>query len=99
MQLELNTDKLEEVASKLRAVAHPMRVAIISMLDKNEQMNVTEIYKALDIEQATASHHLNILKTKGVLRSRREGKQTYYSIKQDSIIRIVDCVSRCETSS
>lgn len=99
MQLELNTDKLEEVASKLRAVAHPMRVAIISMLDKNEQMNVTEIYKALDIEQATASHHLNILKTKGVLRSRREGKQTYYSIKQDSIIRIVDCVSRCETNS
>jgi len=99
MQLELNTDKLEEVASKLRAVAHPMRVAIISMLDKNKQMNVTEIYKALDIEQATASHHLNILKTKGVLRSRREGKQTYYSIKQDSIIRIVDCVSRCETSS
>ncbi|RUA30275.1 MAG: transcriptional regulator [Bacteroidetes bacterium] len=99
MQLELNTDKLEEVASKLRAVAHPMRVAIISMLDKNKQMNVTEIYKALDIEQATASHHLNILKTKGVLRSRREGKQTYYSIKQDSIIRIVDCVSRCETNS
>ena len=99
MQVELNTDKLEEVASKLRAVAHPMRVAIISMLDKNKQMNVTEIYKTLGIEQATASHHLNILKTKGVLRSRREGKQTYYSIKQDSIIRIVDCVSRCETSS
>jgi len=98
MHVELDAEKLEEVASKLRAVAHPMRVAIISMLDKNKQMNVTEIYKALGIEQANASHHLNILKTKGVLTSRRDGKQTFYSIKQDSIIRIVDCVSRCDTS-
>jgi len=98
MHVELDAEKLEEVASKLRAVAHPMRVAIISMLDKNKQMNVTQIYKKLGIEQATASHHLNILKTKGVLGSRRDGKQTFYSIKQDSIIRIVDCVSRCKTS-
>lgn len=94
----LDTEKLEEVASKLRAVAHPTRVAIIQLLDENKQLNVTQIYQTLNIEQATASHHLNILKTKGVLGSRREGKQTFYSIKQDSIIRIVDCVSRCKTS-
>ena len=98
MNTILDTEKLEEVASKLRAVAHPMRVAIIQLLDENKQMNVTQIYKALNIEQATASHHLNILKSKGVLSSRRDGKQTFYSIKQDSIIRIVDCVSRCKTS-
>ncbi len=98
MESILDAEKLEEVASKLRAVAHPMRVAIIQILDKNKQLNVTQIYKKLGIEQATASHHLNILKTKGVLGSRRDGKQTFYSIKQDSIIRIVDCVSRCKTS-
>ena len=98
MESILDAEKLEEVASKLRAVAHPMRVAIIQILDENKQLNVTQIYKKLGIEQATASHHLNILKTKGVLRSKRDGKQTFYSIKQDSIIRIVDCVSRCKTS-
>ncbi len=97
MNVILDTEKLEEVASKLRAVAHPMRVAIIQLLDERKQMNVTQIYKTLKIEQATASHHLNILKSKGVLSSRRDGKQTFYSIKQDSIIRIVDCVSRCKT--
>jgi DNA-binding transcriptional ArsR family regulator len=98
MEPVLDAEKLEEVASKLRAVAHPMRVAIIQILDENKQLNVTQIYKKLGIEQATASHHLNILKTKGVLGSKRDGKQTFYSIKQDSIIRIVDCVSRCKTS-
>ena len=99
MSVVLDIDKLEEVASKLRAVAHPMRVAIIQLLDEEKQLNVTQIYTKLKIEQATASHHLNILKSKGVLASRRDGKQTYYSIKQDSIIRIVDCVSRCKTSN
>ncbi|RLD66590.1 MAG: transcriptional regulator [Bacteroidetes bacterium] len=98
MSTILDTEKLEEVASKLRAVAHPTRVAIIQLLDENKQLNVTQIYQKLKIEQATASHHLNILKSKGVLGSRRDGKQTFYSIKQDSIIRIVDCVSRCKTS-
>jgi DNA-binding transcriptional ArsR family regulator len=98
MTVLLDIDKLEEVASKLRAVAHPMRVAIIQLLDEEKQLNVTQIYTKLKIEQATASHHLNILKSKGVLASRRDGKQTFYSIKEDSIIRIVDCVSRCKTS-
>jgi DNA-binding transcriptional ArsR family regulator len=98
MTVVLDIDKLEEVASKLRAVAHPMRVAIIQLLDEEKQLNVTQIYTKLKIEQATASHHLNILKSKGVLASRRDGKQTFYSIKEDSIIRIVDCVSRCKTS-
>jgi ArsR family transcriptional regulator, virulence genes transcriptional regulator len=63
---KLDPKKLEEAASKLRAIAHPMRIAIIGMLEKKEQMNVTEIYEALKIEQASASHHLNILKTKNV---------------------------------
>jgi DNA-binding transcriptional ArsR family regulator len=98
MTVVLDIEKLEEVASKLRAVAHPMRVAIIQLLDEEKQLNVTQIYTKLNIEQATASHHLNILKSKGVLASRRDGKQTFYSIKEDSIIRIVDCVSRCKTS-
>ncbi len=96
MNKKLDSGRLEEAASKLRALAHPMRVAIIEMLDKNKEMNVTQIYKALGIEQASTSHHLNILKTRGILNSRRDGKNTYYSIKPNSILRIIDCVSRCE---
>lgn len=94
-QPKLDAKKLEEAASKLRAIAHPMRIAIIDMLEKKEQMNVTEIYEALKIEQASASHHLNILKTKGVLDSRRSGKKTFYYLRENALQMIVDCINKC----
>ncbi len=95
MAKKLDPQKLEEAASKLRAIAHPMRIAIIDLLEKKEQMNVTEIYETLKIEQASASHHLNILKTKGVLESRRSGKNTFYFLKHEALSQLVDCISRC----
>ncbi len=91
----LDAKKLEDAASKLRAIAHPMRIAIIEMLDKNKQMNVTSIYENLKIEQASASHHLNVLKNKGVLKSRRSGKNTFYSIKDDALKSIIECIEKC----
>lgn len=96
MKDQLEIHKLEEAASKLRAIAHPLRIAIIGLLENNEEMSVTEIYEKLDIEQATASHHLNILKNKGVLNAKRSGKNTYYSVNSLSILQVVDCINRCD---
>ena len=91
----LDVAKLDAAASKLRAIAHPMRIAIIDMLNDEPKMNVTKIYKKLGIEQASASHHLNILKTKGVLISKRDGKKILYSIKNAALSEIIDCINRC----
>jgi len=94
-KLVLDITKLEMAASKLRAIAHPMRIAIIDLLNENGKMSVTEIYSALDIEQASASHHLNILKNKGILVSKREGKKIFYSLKSVTLTEIIDCINRC----
>ena len=91
----LDITKLELAASKLRAIAHPMRIAIIELLDENEKLSVTEIYSKLKIEQASASHHLNILKNKGVLASKRDGKKIYYSLKSSTLKEIIKCIDRC----
>lgn len=93
--LLINIDKLESAASKLRAISHPMRIAIIDLLAKDDKLSVTEIYEKLNIEQATASHHLNILKNKGVLDSKREGKKIYYSLKNVTLTEIIECINRC----
>lgn len=94
-KLVLDITKLEMAASKLRAIAHPMRIAIIDLLNENGKMSVTEIYSALDIEQASASHHLNILKNKGILVSKREGKKIFYSLKSVTLTEIIECINRC----
>jgi len=93
-KLLLDIDKLELAASKLRAIAHPMRIAIIDLLHE-KQLSVTEIYEKLDIEQASASHHLNILKSKGVLSSRRNGKKIFYALKNQTLTEIIECINRC----
>ncbi|OIP02591.1 MAG: transcriptional regulator [Bacteroidetes bacterium CG2_30_33_31] len=98
MTQKLDINRLEEAASKLRAIAHPIRIAIIELLDINKNMNVTQIYESIGIEQATASHHLNILKNKGVLSSKRDGKNTIYSIRPNSVLQIIDCLNRCESN-
>ncbi len=93
--LSLSIEKLEFAAGKLRAIAHPMRIAIIDMLDHDKRLSVTEIYSTLNIEQAAASHHLNILKNNKVLISKREGKKIFYSLKNTTLTEIIQCINRC----
>jgi DNA-binding transcriptional ArsR family regulator len=93
----LDLQKLELAASKLRAMAHPMRIAIIDLLSVNKKLTVTEIYEQLNIEQASASHHLNILKNKGLLDSKRDGKMILYSLKTTELSNVIDCINQCST--
>ncbi|HAQ19201.1 MAG TPA: transcriptional regulator [Prolixibacteraceae bacterium] len=92
---ELDSNRLEMAASMLKAIAHPVRVAVLKHLEGGKKLTVTEIHDLLGIEQSTTSHHLGILKDKGVLCSRREGKNTYYYLKHDILSQIVDCLQRC----
>ena len=93
--MDLSTEQLEKAASMLKAIAHPKRIAILNYLDGGKQLNVTEIHKLLNIEQSTTSHHLGILKDKGVLASRRIGKHSYYYLNHNNLSDIVECVSQC----
>ncbi len=91
----LKPEQLEQAAVMLKAIAHPMRIAIISYLEDGKRLTVTEIHEKLKIEQSTTSHHLGILKDKGVLSSKREGKNTYYFLKHEKLSNIVECISLC----
>ncbi|MFB0925391.1 MAG: DNA-binding transcriptional ArsR family regulator [Urechidicola sp.] len=92
----IETNKLESAAEMLKAIAHPVRIAIVEMLSSDKQLNVTEIYESLKIEQAVASHHLSILKNKGVLLSERSGKNCIYSLKHQRLSQIIECIDKCQ---
>ena len=80
---------LERTASSLKAIAHPVRLAMIDLLKDGRRMNVTEIYTALNLEQAVASQHLSILKDRDILASKRQGKHSYYFLKHPEIVDII----------
>jgi ArsR family transcriptional regulator, virulence genes transcriptional regulator len=92
---KLNPENLEKAAGMLKAIAHPIRISIIGCLEEGQKLTVTQIHKQLKIEQATASHHLGILKDKGVLSSKREGKNIFYFLKHETLKVLLNCVSGC----
>jgi DNA-binding transcriptional ArsR family regulator len=92
---DFDLNHLEKAANRLKAMAHPVRIAIIEMLEVNGSLCVSDIFVKLDIEQASASHHLNILKNRGILKSERSGKNIVYSLNSEIISEIVNCLSRC----
>lgn len=80
---------LEESTETMRAMAHPIRLAIIDLLHRNGKMSVTEIYERLDIEQAVASHHLRIMKSRNVVSVQRDQKFSLYSLSDPGFFEII----------
>ncbi len=48
-------------------------------------LSVNEIVEKIGFSQPTISHHLAILRDAGLVNSREEGKQTFYSLNQENI--------------
>ena len=88
-------DIMEEAAGMLKAVAHPVRLAIVDLLGGGVRRNVTELFEQLGLEQAVVSHHLAILRDRGVLRQERDGKHVYYFLRHPRLTEIVYCVKDC----
>ncbi len=78
----------------LKAVAHPVRLGIIQALENGEK-NVSEIQAIVNQPQAVTSQHLNVLRVRGLLKSRREGNMVYYSIAEPFVLRILKCMREC----
>ncbi len=92
---DLKPEEIERAANMIKAISHPMRLAILGHLGNGKQLNVTEIHRLLNIEQSTASHHLGILKDKGILSSVRKGKNTLYFLKRRNLSKLIRCISEC----
>ncbi|NBC06529.1 MAG: metalloregulator ArsR/SmtB family transcription factor [Bacteroidetes bacterium] len=94
MKTHFNQSFLEDSTETLRAIAHPIRIAIIDLLYTNGQMTVTDIYQNLNIEQAIASHHLRILKGKNVVNAERDGKNSLYALTKDEYYEVIKTLKK-----
>jgi len=52
--------------------------------------NVTELTEALDISQPTVSHHLRILRERGLVKTERDGTTIYYSLGDPRILQAIE---------
>ncbi|MBU5350465.1 ArsR/SmtB family transcription factor [Paenibacillus lautus] len=73
------------MAEIFKALADPTRVKVAYMLDRGGELCVCDVAEVLGSSTATASHHLRTLKNKDIAKSRKAGKNVYYSLKDDHI--------------
>jgi ArsR family transcriptional regulator, arsenate/arsenite/antimonite-responsive transcriptional repressor len=69
----------KEVAQLFKALSDETRVAVLRMLISGEKCACV-LLKEVDVGQPTLSHHMNILVESDIVRARRVGKWTYYSL-------------------
>jgi ArsR family transcriptional regulator len=68
-----------------KILSSPKRIEIIYAL-KDGEKTVTELVDILEIPKANVSQHLAVMRLKGILKSRRDGVNIYYSIANPKVI-------------
>lgn len=76
-------------AQLLKALAHPKRLEIIHLI-RNQELSVSDIHRMLDLPQANISQHLMLLRDAEIVKTRRDGKQIFYSLVNNKFIQASD---------
>ena len=83
-----------EIALRLKALADPVRVRLMSLLLASEEMCTCDLAPAVGVTEATVSHHLSVLRKAGLIGDgERRGMNVYYRARRDSLgalCRVID---------
>jgi DNA-binding transcriptional ArsR family regulator len=75
-------------ANALKAMANPLRWRIICVLG-GEELSVSEILEKIGTSQSNISQHLETLRNKHILKSRKDGNKVFYSIRNDQLLLLI----------
>jgi DNA-binding transcriptional ArsR family regulator len=75
------------------ALADPTRRAIFERLCRDGELNVRALTDRAGVSQPAVSKHLGALKLAGLVRDRREGRQTHYSTQPQGLAPLIDWMS------
>ena len=82
----------EKQAQIAKAVAHPLRIAILEILKDGEQC-VCDIAEYVGSERSNVSRHLSVMVGAGILGHRKEGLKVIYNLKTPCILNFFSCVT------
>jgi len=72
------------LAALFGALADPTRVRLIAALERTE-LCVGDLAATVGLSPSATSHHLRLLRSLGLVRTRREGRTVYYSLDDEHV--------------
>lgn len=85
---ELGGENTELTANALKAMAHPLRWKILCTLGE-EEMSVGDIVEQTGTTQSNISQHLEQLRNKNILVSRKEANRIFYRIRNPKLLELI----------
>ncbi len=85
---KFSPELLSHTATRLRALADEVRLRILLRLRAGE-CNVTSLVIDLGVAQASVSKHLALLRQSGFVKVRRDGANSFYSIRDESLFEVL----------
>lgn len=80
---DMNLGELQSRAKRatglLKAMSNPVRLLVLCQLAEGEK-SVGELEKVVDVSQSALSQHLALLRSRGIVVSRRAGQTIFYSL-------------------
>ena len=92
----IDHDHAEQAAEVLKALGHPIRLRILSVLSGGPT-HVKGLTTALDVTQAIVSQQLRILRSCRLVAATTEGGHAVYRITEPHLFRMLTCVQTCVT--
>jgi len=77
-----------EIALRLKALADPVRVKLVSLLFSSDvgELCSCDLASAVELSESTVSHHLSQLRRAGLVESERRGMNVYHRPRRDSLV-------------
>ena len=85
---QLDQDSVEKIAELFRALGDPTRFRITSILIDRE-INVGDIARITNISESAASHQLRTLRQMRLVKTRKQGREVYYTLDDEHITDVV----------
>lgn len=86
-------NNFEQPAKVLKALGHSARLRIVAGLIEDE-CNVSQIQRSLQLPQSTISQHLKVLKNAGIIEGRREGTRVCYRVLDNWVRQVIKRLER-----
>lgn len=93
-QEKMDYSAANKVDCILKAINHPLRLGIITLLEERKRVKVADIYKKLGLDQSATSLHLSILRHNNIVKTERDGRIIYYSLNYDRIAEVVGFIDK-----
>lgn len=84
-----NEDTFNRLADLYKLIGDTTRCRILFALDQDE-MCVCDLANVLNMTKSSISHQLAVLSRSGIVKCRRNGKEVYYTLDDDHIVKLFE---------